>query len=90
MTARFAFDSRLLSLLSLSVALVLTACSSGGASGGGTTAPPVTQSSPQGVYSGTTSNGETFETIILPDNKFYALYGTTSGNTFSILGMIVG
>jgi hypothetical protein len=44
----------------------------------------------QGAYFGSTSNGEPFETIILPNNKFYALYGTTSGNVFTIMGMITG
>ena len=44
----------------------------------------------QGAYFGSTSNGEPFEGIILPNNKFYALYGTTSGNVFNIMGMITG
>ena len=44
----------------------------------------------QGAYFGSASNGETFEAIILPNNKLYALYGTTSGNIFNIRGMITG
>jgi hypothetical protein len=44
----------------------------------------------QGVYFGSTSNGEAFEGVVLPNNTFYALYGTTSGNTFNIMGMITG
>jgi len=63
---------------------------SGSSGGGGTTPPPVTQGSPQGVYSGSTSTGETFESIILPDSTFYALYGTSSGNVFTVQGMITG
>jgi hypothetical protein len=63
---------------------------SGSSGGGGTTPPPVTQGSPQGVYTGSTSTGETFESIILPNSTFYALYGTTSGNVFTVQGMITG
>ena len=44
----------------------------------------------QGAYFGTASNGETFETIILPNNTPYALYGSTTGNTFNIGGLITG
>jgi hypothetical protein len=50
----------------------------------------VSQGSPEGAYLGTASTGKTFETIILPDNTFYALYGTTSGNVFTVSGMIMG
>jgi hypothetical protein len=42
------------------------------------------------VYSGTSSNGYTFETILLPNDKFYAIYGTVSGNTFTVYGMMTG
>lgn len=44
----------------------------------------------QGAYFGSTSNGEAFEGIVLPNNTFYALYGTSSGNVFNIMGMITG
>jgi hypothetical protein len=44
----------------------------------------------QGAYFGTASNGETFETLILPNNTPYALYGFTNNNVFSISGMITG
>ena len=50
----------------------------------------VSQGSPEGAYLGTTSTGKTFETIVLPDNTFYAIYGTTTGNTFTVSGMITG
>jgi hypothetical protein len=44
----------------------------------------------QGVYLGYTSTGDTFESIALPNDKYYALYGTTIGNVFTIKGMITG
>ena len=57
------------------------------------TIPPVTpvvQGNPEGAYLGTTPSGETFEAIILPDDTFYGLYGTTSGNVFTVQGMLTG
>ena len=50
----------------------------------------VTTGAAQGAYFGTASNGETFEAIILPNNTLYALYGTTTGNVFNVLGLITG
>jgi len=43
-----------------------------------------------GAYFGTDSIGETFEALLLPNNKVYALYGTKSANVFTISGMITG
>jgi hypothetical protein len=40
----------------------------------------------QGVYIGTVSNGDAFESIVLPDDKFYALYGTA----MAVYGMMSG
>jgi hypothetical protein len=34
----------------------------------------------QGVYLGTSSNRYAFESIVLPNDKFYGIYGTTSAN----------
>jgi len=74
------------------VSLLLIGCggsggsyANGGGGGGGSTAGQA-----QGAYSGTSSNGYTFETIVLPNDKFYATYGTVSGNVFLIYGMITG
>jgi hypothetical protein len=65
-------------------ALLLTGCGgSGGGSGSSSTKA-------QGVYFGTTSLGTTFETIVLPNDKAYALYGTTSGNIFLVEGFLAG
>jgi hypothetical protein len=78
------------SVLMFVAGMSLVGCGGNGSSSGGTTTPPVTQGSPQGVYSGSTSTAEAFESIILPDNTFYALYGTSSGNIFTVRGMITG
>lgn len=58
---------------------------SGGGGGGGNTTGQA-----QGAYSGTSSNGYTFDTIVLPNDKVYAIYGTVSGNVFLISGMLTG
>jgi len=39
---------------------------------------------------GTTSNGFTFNAIVLPNDMFYAIYGNTSGNVFNVCGMATG
>jgi hypothetical protein len=46
--------------------------------------------SPEGVYSGTTSKSSSFEAIILPDSSVWALYGTTSNNVFLVEGVLQG
>jgi hypothetical protein len=56
-------------------------------SGGGNTSTP---GQAQGVYEGTTSNGLTFNAIVLPNDMFYAIYGNTSGNAFNVCGMATG
>jgi len=74
------------------VSLLLIGCGgsggsygNGGGGGGGNTTGQA-----QGAYSGTSSNGYAFDTIVLPNDKFYAIYGTVSGNVFLIYGMITG
>ena len=44
----------------------------------------------QGVYSGLSSNGYTYSTIVLPSDKFYAIYGSLSGNTLLLFGLVTG
>src|SRR3984893_17779063 len=44
----------------------------------------------QGVYSGTTSSGYSFESIVLPNDKFYEIYGTLMGNLYSVSGIVIG
>jgi len=73
------------------VSLLLIGCGgSGGSYGGGGGGGGNTTGQAQGAYSGTSSNGYTFETIVLPNDKVYAIYGTVSGNVFLIYGMITG
>jgi hypothetical protein len=57
----------------------------GNGGGGGSTAGDA-----QGVYSGTSSSGYSFETIVLPNDKFYGIYGTLSGTTLLVYGLITG
>jgi hypothetical protein len=57
----------------------------GSGGGGGNTAGQV-----QGIYSGTVSSGYTFTTIVLPNDKFYAVYGTVTGKTLSLFGLVAG
>jgi hypothetical protein len=83
------------------VALLLAGCGGGGSSsfniggtsGGtsaGTNSGTNTAIQAQGVYSGTTSTHYTFYSIVLPNDKLYLVYGTTSGNSFLLYGMITG
>ena len=78
-------------LIFSAVFLVLGGCggnsftSSTGSGGGGSTTGQA-----QGVYSGTSSNGYNFSTIVLPNDKFYAIYGTVTGNVLYVYGMMTG
>ena len=62
--------------------------SGGGTSGNGGTTNYTGQA--EGVYSGTSSSGYTFYSIILPTDKFYGVYGTTTGNAFYVYGILSG
>jgi len=80
--------------------VLLVACGGGSGSGNSSLvpppqtpppqAPPAQPPSAQGVYSGSTSVGLTFETIVLPNDRFYAIYGPGSGNTFHGAGIVMG
>ncbi|HEX3376784.1 MAG TPA: hypothetical protein VHS29_07980, partial [Candidatus Acidoferrales bacterium] len=72
------------------VLLVLAGC---GAVGGGNNnqgGSSTFAGQAQGVYSGTTSNGFFFQSIVLPNDKFYEIYGTLNGNLYSASGMVSG
>ena len=76
-------------------ALVLNGCGGGGVatsntSAGANTGSQSTVGQAQGVYSGNSSAGSYFESIVLPSDMVYALYGTLSNNTFLVSGMITG
>ncbi len=73
------------------VSLLLVGCGGTGSTssntgGGGESTP----GQAQGVYSGTTSTGYTFDSIVLPNDKFYGIYGTVSGNVLLLYGMVTG
>jgi len=75
----------------LTVSLAITGCGGGGGTktdGSGDTGS--TAGEAQGLYSGTTQGGNTFEAIVLPNDKFYALHGTTTGDVLYIDGMMAG
>lgn len=77
-------------LMFCAVALILVGCGTGyntssGGNGAGNYAGQA-----QGVYSGTISSEYTFWTMALPNDKFYAIYGTVSGNTLFPTGLVTG
>ena len=75
------------------ISLMLIGCGGGGSSGGsggGGNGGVSTAGDAQGVYSGTASSGYSFYSIVLPDDKFYGVYGTISGGEFLLSGMITG
>jgi len=77
--------SCLLGLMLLGCGGSSSSISGGGGGGGGNSAGQA-----QGIYSGTSSNGYSFYTIVLPNDKFYGIYGNISGNVFLLFGMISG
>jgi hypothetical protein len=74
----------------LGAAILLTGCGGGGSSSAASSASQSTAGQAQGVYSGTSSTGYYFESIVLPTDVFYALYGNISGNVFFVSGMMTG
>jgi hypothetical protein len=64
--------------------------------GGGSSSTTTSASTAQGVYKGTSVSGSTtstFEAIILPDDRFYAVYGPDAGSgdgSFFVEGFITG
>ena len=80
-------------LLLSSILVALIGCGGGGSSTSNNSANAALQPTPgqaQGVYSGTSSNGFSFDSIVLPNDKFYAIYGNVSGNLFLITGFVFG
>lgn len=66
----------------LLIALSLSACGGGG--GGGNSGTP------EGVYEGTSSTGEYFNTIVLENNLFYTIYGEIFNDEFLVEGFFTG
>lgn len=73
-----------ISVVAMLVAALVSACGGGGSGGAASSTSPV------GVWQGTSSSGYQLDLMVLPNGKFYNLYGTMSGNTFSIYGFDVG
>lgn len=81
--------------IALAILILLVGCGGGGSSSNNSsnTTTSTSQSNvghAQGVYSGTTSSSFTFETIVLPNDVFYGIYGTVSGNLLLVDGMVTG
>ncbi|QAU35324.1 hypothetical protein [Janthinobacterium sp. 17J80-10] len=55
-----------------------------------TTTTQLTPGQAQGVYEGAASNGRYFNTLVLDNDQYYILYGTLSGEVFSVAGVIAG
>jgi hypothetical protein len=72
------------------VSLMMVGCGGSGGSSNSGGGNPNTAGQAQGVYSGTASSGYSFSSIVLPNDKFYGIYGTVSGNVFYVYGMITG
>ncbi|NRR33959.1 hypothetical protein HSX11_27640 [Oxalobacteraceae bacterium] len=63
----------------------------GGSSAGQTSTVPVpVTSSAQGAYQGTLSNGIEHFTLVLENDQFYTVYGSTGGGAFGVTGFLQG
>jgi hypothetical protein len=76
-----------LALALASVLLLSCGSNSGSASNSQSSSTP---GQAQGVYLGNTSTGYALNGIILPNDKFYAIYGSVSGNAFYVCGIATG
>lgn len=70
--------------------LALTALGGCGGGGGATVAASTTVASPQGVYQGTFASSGTHNTLILENDQFYTLYGSTVAGMFTVEGFLQG
>ena len=71
------------------ICLIVVSCGGGGSSSSGSQSTS-TSGQAQGVYIGNTSTGFAFNGIILPNDKFYAIYGTMIGNVLYVCGIATG
>ena len=77
-------------LATLAMTALLAGCGGGGGDNNSTTAATSASAKAEGVYSGTTSTGATFNLAVLDDNSFYALAGVSSGGTFFVSSLVQG
>jgi hypothetical protein len=86
---------RLVGSASLAINLVmLVACGGGGGGGDSATSGPPTGSGAkaEGAYAGTlTGSASTgFQMLVLENDEYWALYGTSVGGTFGVAGFLQG
>jgi hypothetical protein len=62
----------------------------GGGSSSSSATTPTVSTSAEGVYSGTISNGNSFDGIILENGAYYILYGQRSAGTMFVYGFVQG
>lgn len=75
----------------LSATLLLSACGGGGGGGDDDNGPAPVQSRAEGVYDGRVSNGGEFQLIILENDQFYSLFGTTdTQGVFRVISLLEG
>lgn len=87
------FANNALAAVALAASIMAVGCGGGTSTSSNNNNGSNSQSTPgqaQGVYSGTASDGGAFQSIILPNDTYYAIYGTTTGNVFAISGMMTG
>ena len=77
----------------LGLSALLAGCGGGG--GGGTTAASTATTTAataaaEGVYTGSTSTGSVFDTVVLDDGTYYAIYGTNGASGLTVNGFVQG
>lgn len=73
---------KLQTITALTLAALLTACGGGGGGGDDNTPQPPPTATPEGFWTGTTSNGLTSYVAVLENGETWAIY-TTSSNTLA-------
>jgi hypothetical protein len=68
----------------LSAAVLLAGCGGGGGDS------PSSAGSPEGVYDGSISNDLVHSTVVLDDNRYYAIYGEEIDGGLAVAGLIQG
>jgi len=82
-------SGKLALILSITCAIIVVGCGGSSSTNNGTGSGN-TLGLAQGAWSGTTTTGVSYESIILPNDKFYSVYGTMTGSSFLISGMMTG
>lgn len=72
--------------LAAALSVFLSACGGGGGSSSPAT-PASTSTKAEGLYTGTSTTGYTFNALVLENDEVWALYGTPSGGVFYVDGL---